>query len=256
MGEEQPEKKAEVQAAASAAPVEEIVLKVDMHCDACARKIARSLKGFEGVEEVTADCKASKVVVKGKSADPSKILDRIQKKCSRKVELISPLPKPVEEIKVEVKDEPPKEDKKDEPPPVVTVVLSVRMHCEACALVIQKRIRKIKGVESVTTDLSNDQVKITGVVDPEKLVEEVFKKTKKRGTIVKDKEKKEEPKKDEETKEDGAKDKKAAEEATEEDDKKIDIKKIEHWPAARYNMEFAYAPQIFSDENPNACSIM
>lgn len=28
---------------------EKIVLKVDMHCDACARKIARSLKGFEGL---------------------------------------------------------------------------------------------------------------------------------------------------------------------------------------------------------------
>lgn len=26
----------------------EIVLKVDMHCEACARKVARSLKGFEG----------------------------------------------------------------------------------------------------------------------------------------------------------------------------------------------------------------
>lgn len=27
----------------------EIVLKVDMHCKACARKIARALKGFEGI---------------------------------------------------------------------------------------------------------------------------------------------------------------------------------------------------------------
>lgn len=26
----------------------EIVLKVDMHCQACARKVAKSLKGFEG----------------------------------------------------------------------------------------------------------------------------------------------------------------------------------------------------------------
>lgn len=27
----------------------EIVLKVDMHCEACARKVARALKGFEGL---------------------------------------------------------------------------------------------------------------------------------------------------------------------------------------------------------------
>jgi len=32
-----------------------------------------------------------------------------------------------------------------QPPPVVTVVLKVRMHCEACAQVIEKGIRKIKG---------------------------------------------------------------------------------------------------------------
>lgn len=36
-----------------------------------------------------------------------------------------------------------------QPPPVVTVVLKVRMHCEACAQVIQKRIRKIKGTISL-----------------------------------------------------------------------------------------------------------
>jgi hypothetical protein len=29
-------------------PAPEIVLKVDMHCEACARKVARALKGFEG----------------------------------------------------------------------------------------------------------------------------------------------------------------------------------------------------------------
>lgn len=27
---------------------QEIVVKVDMHCEACARKVARSLKGFQG----------------------------------------------------------------------------------------------------------------------------------------------------------------------------------------------------------------
>lgn len=68
-----------------------------------------------GVEEVMADSKASKVVVKGKNADPLKVCERIQKKSGRKVELISPLPKPPEEIKKdEKKEELPKEEKKDE----------------------------------------------------------------------------------------------------------------------------------------------
>lgn len=66
------------------------------------------------MEEVTTDSKAGKVVVKGKSADPVKVCERLQKKSGRKVELISPLPKPPEEEKKEEAKEPPKEEKKEE----------------------------------------------------------------------------------------------------------------------------------------------
>lgn len=65
------------------------------------------------MEEVSADSKASKVVVKGKAADPIKVRERLQKKSGKKVELISPLPKPPEEKKEEIK-EPQPEEKKDE----------------------------------------------------------------------------------------------------------------------------------------------
>ncbi|XP_062162646.1 heavy metal-associated isoprenylated plant protein 7-like [Alnus glutinosa] len=233
----------------------EIVLKVDMHCEACARKVARALKGFEGVEDVTTDSKASKVVVKGKAADPIKVCERLQKKSGRKVEIISPLPKPPEENKEENKEQ--KEEKKEEPPAVITVVLNIRMHCEACAQGIQKRIRKIPGVESVETDLANDQVVVKGVVDPTMLVDYVFKRTRKQASIVKEEEKKEEEKKEVEKKEEKEGDKKDGEEGNGEDDKKGDIKRSEYWPSKHF-LEYAYAypPQIFSDENPNACSVM
>jgi hypothetical protein len=66
------------------------------------------------VEEVTTDSKASKVVVKGKKADPIKVCERLRKKNGRKVELISPLPKPPEENKEENKDPPKEEEKNDE----------------------------------------------------------------------------------------------------------------------------------------------
>ncbi|XP_027332551.1 heavy metal-associated isoprenylated plant protein 7-like [Abrus precatorius] len=228
----------------------EIVLKVYMHCEACARKVAKALKGFEGVEEVSADSRSSKVVVKGKAADPIKVCERLQRKSGKKVELISPLPKPPEEKNEEPK-EPPTEEKKTQPPPMVTVVLKVRMHCDACAQVIQKRIRKIKGVESVQTDLANDQVIVKGVVDPAKLVHHVNKRTKKQASIVKDEEKREEEKKEEEKKEE----KKEGEENKGEEDNKTEIKRSEYWPSKNY-IDYAYAPQIFSDENPNACSVM
>ena len=68
---------------------------------------------FKGVENVTTDSRAGKVVVKGKGADPKKVCERLQKKSGRKVELISPLPKPPEEQPKE-EDKQPKEEKKEE----------------------------------------------------------------------------------------------------------------------------------------------
>ncbi|KAF7840519.1 heavy metal-associated isoprenylated plant protein 7-like [Senna tora] len=245
-----------------------------MHCEACARKVARALKGFEGVEEVSADSKGGKVVVKGKGADPIKVFERLQKKSGRKVELISPLPKPPAEKKEEEsKDQsqqPLQQPKKEEGGGVVTVILKVGMHCEACAQVIQKRIRKIKGVESVETDLGNDKVTVKGVIDPTKLVEYVYKRTGKQASIVKEEEqeKKKEEEDDEEKKkqkeklegdekkgEENEEIKKGEEEEEDDDDQSDIIKKMEYWPS-KYFTEYAYAPQIFSDDNPNACSLM
>lgn len=62
------------------------------------------------------DCKAHKVVVKGEKADPLKVLERVQRKNHRKVELLSPIPKPSapEEEKTEDKEKSKPEDKKEE----------------------------------------------------------------------------------------------------------------------------------------------
>ena len=92
------------------------------------------------------------------------------------------------------------------------------------------------------------------MVDPSKLVDDVYKKTRKQASIVKDEEKKEEEKK-EEKKEEKEEEKKDGGEEKAEDDKKLEIRKNEYWPSKDYS-EYAFAPQIFSDENPNACSVM
>lgn len=104
------------------------------------------------------------------------------------------------------------------------------------------------------TDLGNDKVTVKGAIDPTKLVDYVYKRTGKQASIVKEEEKKEEDKKEEE-------EKKKKEEKDEGDQKKEDdsesdiIKRMEHWPS-KYFTDYAYDPQIFSDENPNACSLM
>ncbi|XP_023001059.1 heavy metal-associated isoprenylated plant protein 7-like [Cucurbita maxima] len=294
-------------------PPPEIVLKVYMHCEGCARKVRRCLRGFEGVEDVITDCKTHKVVVKGEKADPLKVLNRIQRKSHRQVELLSPIPKPPspEEPKAaeEEEKEKPKPEEKKEEPPIVTVVLRVHMHCEACAQEIKKRILRMKGVDAVEPDLKGSQVSVTGAFDPPKLVEYVHKRTGKHAVIVKtDPEKKEkegeakEVKEEEKAGEESGKEKKGdgsgsggggggggggsgngdekesskeadgggdggnggdgkagVEVAAEEERKVVELKKSEyytHYPQ-RYAMEmYAYPPQIFSDENPNACSVM
>ncbi|KAJ6800169.1 heavy metal-associated isoprenylated plant protein 7-like isoform X1 [Iris pallida] len=230
----------------------EIVLKVDMHCEGCARKVERSLRKFEGVQEVKTDSKVRKVVIKGKGVDPIKLCERVHKKTGKKAEVISPLPQPpVEEAK-----DPPPEEKKEEPKPI-TVVLKVRMHCEKCAQVLQKRIKKMDGVETVVTDLSNDQIIVTGLIDPIKLVENVYQRTRRQASIVQDEEKKEEENKDEEKNAKKPEEEKKEEEAKGEEDKTMEAMKMEYW-GPRYQIEYAYdyPPQAFSDENPNACSIM
>jgi len=90
-GEEEEKKKED---APPPPPPEEVEMRVYMHCEGCARKVKKILRRFDGVEDVIADSKAHKVLVKGKkaAADPMKVVERVQKKTGRKVELLSPMP--------------------------------------------------------------------------------------------------------------------------------------------------------------------
>lgn len=137
-------------------------------------------------------------------------------------------------------------------------------------------------MESAEPDLKNSQVSVKGVFDPPKLVEYVYKRTGKQAVIVKqDPEKKEkaeeggkEGKEEKKGEEGGVKEKKGEENAKKEGEsegqgggegggapeeaKVVEVKKNEYYYyPPRYAMEMhAYPPQIFSDENPNACSVM
>uniref|UniRef100_A0A0E0NFD3 HMA domain-containing protein n=1 Tax=Oryza rufipogon TaxID=4529 RepID=A0A0E0NFD3_ORYRU len=276
-------------------PPEEVVMRVFMHCEGCARKVKKILRGFDGVEDVVADSKAHKVIVKGKkaAADPMKVVHRVQKKTGRKVELLSPMPPPVEEKKEEEKKEepePPKPEEKKEPT-VIAVVLKVHMHCEACAQVIRKKILKMK-----EPDMKASQVTVKGVFEESKLTDYVHKRIGKNAAVVKSEpapppenagdanakddkkaaeggeekdESKEEKKEgdDEKEKEKEKDDSNAAE--VEEKDKEKDPSALAaanlymHYPRfsnpGGYGVPgyaYPYAPQLFSDENPNACVVM
>jgi hypothetical protein len=92
------------------------------------------------VEDVVADSRAHKVVVKGKkpAADPMKVVERVQKKTGRKVELLSPIPPPPEEEKKE-QPEPPKAEERKEVNELLilnVILVPVHWHCNRHVAVI------------------------------------------------------------------------------------------------------------------------
>eukprot|EP01018_Ginkgo_biloba_P032411 Gb_10390 [translate_table: standard] len=94
------------------------------------------------------------------------------------------------------------------------------------------------GVHSAEPDFKTQKFIVKGTIDLKDLVEYIYKKAKKRAEIVP-------PKKEEKKGDDG----KGG------DQKEKDGKKSED-VAPKYVIEYVHAPQLFSDENPNACSIM
>ncbi|EPS74015.1 hypothetical protein M569_00741 [Genlisea aurea] len=250
-------------------PPPEIVLRVYMHCEGCARKIQKCLNGFPGVENVKTDMTINQVIVKGEKADPLKVLERVQKKCNREVELISPVPAPPTPPPPEETPEKPVEkaepENKNEEPAVITAVLGVYMHCDACAQEIRRRILKMKGVESVAADLNNSKVSVKGKFSPENLVDSIFRRTAKHATIISvETEKKEEEKSssDDKKPDDEEKEKNDGGDPPAEESKIENGIHLFHAPSlpifthsSASSFQEEYPPQIFSDENPNACTV-
>ncbi|KAL3825872.1 hypothetical protein ACJIZ3_021901 [Penstemon smallii] len=189
-----------------------VVLKLDLHCEGCAKKVRHSIRHFEGVEKVKADCAANKLTVTG-NVDPTWLRERVESKTKKKVDLISPQPKkdggaaaPAGDKKADEKsdkkpDEKKAEDKKPKEPVVNTVAMKIRLHCDGCAHKIKRVVSKhIDGVKSVKTDLEKDLVSVTGTMDVKELTAYLKEKLKRNIEIIPP------PKKDE-----GGGDKKAKE---------------------------------------------
>ncbi|KAK3155662.1 hypothetical protein QOZ80_2BG0206040 [Eleusine coracana subsp. coracana] len=72
---------------AAALPVVTAVLKVDMHCDGCAKRIRASVRHYTGVEGVALEVDKGSMTVVGRF-DAKKLRDRVAKKTKKKVELV------------------------------------------------------------------------------------------------------------------------------------------------------------------------
>ncbi|GER33444.1 heavy metal transport/detoxification superfamily protein [Striga asiatica] len=289
--EKKEEKKAEEKKEEPKKPPPPFVLFVDLHCVGCAKKIERSILKIRGVEGVSTDMLKNEVTIKG-VVEPQAVCNRVMKKTKRRAKVLSPLP--------EAEGEPMPEVIASQVSGLTSVELNVNMHCEPCAQQLKKKILKMKGVRTADTELSSGKVTVTGTMDADRLVDYVYRRTRKQAKIVPQAQpepdpekppeegpKPEEEKKDEKTaaseegggkpeeekKEDGEKkdtpppeeEKKeggggppeqggeAAEVSVEEH---VVHKMMYHYYQPVYMIERIPAPQLFSDENPNACRIM
>ncbi|KAJ1384060.1 Heavy metal-associated domain, HMA [Sesbania bispinosa] len=244
-----------------------VVLKVDMHCEGCASKIIKYLRAFKGVESVKAESDTGKITITGK-VDPTKVRDNLAEKIKKKVELISPQPKKEKENKdteTNNKSEKKTDDKKPkDKEAVTTAVLKMALHCQGCLDRIGKTVLKTKGVEEMAIDKEKETVTVKGTMDVKTLVGNLQEKLKRKVEVVP-------PKKDKEGDGDN----------NEEGEGKMEQNRTEYLVHPSFGYGYGYGniggynygpvyqeqlhfhlhaqppPQmLFSDENPNACSVM
>ncbi|XP_071724696.1 heavy metal-associated isoprenylated plant protein 3 [Rutidosis leptorrhynchoides] len=232
-----------------------VVLKIDLHCRGCEAKIEKFLKKFPGVEKTKVDGGAMKVTVEG-HVDPAKLREKMQEKTKKKVELVSPLPKRDKGQSSDEKKKADEEKKKPKEPPVTTVVLKFScLHCEGCIQKIRKIITKTKGVLNVDFNRDKDTATVRGAMDAKALAENLREQMKRAVEIVP-------PKKDKDGGE--AKDKEGGGGGKNRNVGGTEGQRMEYQGPYGYGYGggvywepmHLHAPQLFSDENPNACSVM
>ncbi|XP_021912671.1 heavy metal-associated isoprenylated plant protein 4 [Carica papaya] len=233
------------------------VYKVNLHCPQCAFQIKKPLLRTQGVQNVDVDIEKSEIKVKG-AIEVIKIHKLIEKWSRRKVELISP------KIKVQPPILPEKKVVKEVKEVSRTITMKVHMHCHQCEHDLRKHLLKHKGIYTVKTDIKTQILTIQGTIESDKLLSYIRRKVNKNAEIIPAVVTKSEKKEESITKKEKV-------EVTVEGKEKSTIKSTEmvefkeetkvaatktNDGAVPYFVHYVYAPQLFSDENPNACSIM
>ncbi|KAG9133055.1 hypothetical protein Leryth_025111 [Lithospermum erythrorhizon] len=191
----------------------------------------------------------------------------------------------------EVSNKKSKEWKKPKELPVTTAVLKVHLHCEGCIQKIHKIVSKTKGYKEMKVDKQKDLVTVTGAIEMKSLAENLKKHLKRNVEIVPPKV--DEEKKDKGDKKDGGSDQKDVGDKGEKgaansggggggiEGNKMQIQvpfgfpyppppfntngpgfysgeqvQPQQFHQVQYPYGHVHAPQLFSDENPNACIVM
>ncbi|KAJ4882347.1 Heavy metal transport/detoxification superfamily protein [Raphanus sativus] len=177
-----------------------VVMKLDLHCQGCGKKIKRLLKHHKGVEDVKIDYKADKLTVIG-YVDPTAVRDKVADRIKRTVEIVSavapkkeappppPPPSPPSGGEKKAADDEKKKDEAEQKTPSPpeessTVVLKMKLHCQGCEHKIKRIVNKINGVHSVAIDSAKDFVIVKGIIDVKQLTPYLNEKLKRKVEVV------------------------------------------------------------------------
>ncbi|XP_050237362.1 heavy metal-associated isoprenylated plant protein 4 [Mercurialis annua] len=201
------------------------VYKVNLHCQQCARDIKKPLMRMQGVRSVDVDFQKSEIKVKG-VIDVIEFHKKVEKLSKKKVQLIPP------QLNIKIAEKKVEETKAT----VHKTSIKVNMHCRKCEADLQNMLLRHKGIYSVKTDLKTQTLIVEGIMESDKVIAYIRKKVQKHAEIVTSK-----PEKKEEQRE----------------EKSLKSAEIVELKAIPYFVDhYVYAPQLFSDENPNACIII
>ncbi|KAB2068634.1 hypothetical protein ERO13_A08G039800v2 [Gossypium hirsutum] len=236
------------------------VYKVNLHCRQCACDIKKPLMRTQGVHGVELDVGKGEIKVKG-VIDVIKTHKMIEKVSKKKVEILSPQIKITDKDKAAATPIEPKETKK---PILRTTTMKVHLHCDKCEQDLRNKLLKHKGIYSVKSDMKAQTLTVEGIMESEKLLSYIKKKVHKHAEMISSKtmeakeEKKEivkvEPKKEEKKEIVKVEAKKEEVKVVGESSENKIVKSTD--ANAPYFVHYVYAPQLFSDENPNACTII
>ncbi|PWA81091.1 Heavy metal-associated domain, HMA [Artemisia annua] len=215
------------------------VYKANLHCPKCAHDIKKPLMRTPGVHKVDVKHEKNEITVEG-TFEVKKIHERLEKWSRKTVEIVSQDKKSLEI----------RETKKET---IKITKVKAYMHCDKCEHDLRAKLLKHKGIHNVKTDIKSQTVVIEGTIEAEKIVTYMQKRARKHAEIITEHPPKEKViEKKVETKE------KVIVETTKtvefEEKNKVQAKGKDG--EVPYFVHYVYAPQLFSDENPNACLIM
>ncbi|KAJ0948763.1 putative heavy metal-associated domain, HMA, heavy metal-associated domain superfamily [Helianthus annuus] len=262
-----------------ASDINVVVLKIDLHCEGCAGRVVKAVRTLDGVESVRiGDSELNKLTVIGR-LDPVKLRQKVEENNHQSGggESKKKQQKPHENDKPFLDKT--KTANKPKEIPVTTGVLKVPLHCQGCIRRIYKLVTKTKGFMDMSFDKNKDLVTVKGAIDMKLLAEALQEKLKRGVEVVPSKKDGDGEKKgksagggnDGEGKGSGGGEKKGKNKGGGDgnggDGGKPDIYRMENYggpmvypyPQYAYGpgfVEYVHAPQLFSDENPNACVVM